>query len=332
MNKAKSILTNIKVFAYYEKYAIRGEKVKKYYITYKEFIKSERKISENLVVLIGDFDGVHQGHQELLERAKIKAKEQKAEIAVITFKHHNSYKIMNEQEKLTFFEATGIKYYICFLMQPEFRKLSPENFLKYLFNNFMIKGIVIGHDFKFGYRQRGNIEMLEKAKNKYNYTLTIVEMIKNANGERISSSRIRNSIENGQVGLANQLLGHPFKILGKVIYGKQIGRTLGFPTANIMPEENKVIPSNGVYLVEINIDNKKYNAVTNIGRAPTIKNEQQIIIETHILDFSSNIYDKEIIITFLKKIRNEEKFMSVEDLQELIKDDIAMARTFFELA
>ena len=284
----------------------------------------EMKKSKNIVIL-GNFDGVHVGHQIILKKALNRAKEKKLKTVVYTFSEYpknQQTKITTSSEKAYLLNEIGID----FLYLENFEKVrnySPEEFIeKIIINILNACEVYCGFNFTFGKEKSGNVDILEKLLREKNIKLNIQKPVLDINGEIISSTRIRNYIKKGNFEKSRELLGHNFIILGKVIYGKQLGRVIGFPTANLR-FENKIYPEFGVYGVKIHIqdDKKVYNGVMNIGRNPTV-DVGVLSVETNIFDFNADIYGKVILIEVLENIRKEKKFNSVDELKNQIGNDV----------
>ncbi len=283
----------------------------------------EMKKNKNIVIL-GNFDGVHAGHQIILKKALNRAKEKKLKTVVYTFSEYpknQQTKITTSSEKAYLLNEIGIDY----LYLENFEKVrnySPEEFIeKIIINILNACEVYCGFNFTFGKEKSGNVDILEKLLREKNIKLNIQKPVLDINGE-IISSRIRNYIKKGNFEKSRELLGHNFIILGKVIYGKQLGRVIGFPTANLR-FENKIYPEFGVYGVKIHIqdDKKVYNGVMNIGRNPTV-DVGVLSVETNIFDFNADIYGKVILIEVLENIRKEKKFNSVDELKNQIGNDV----------
>lgn len=197
--------------------------------------------------------------------------------------------------------------------------MSSEDFIKFLCINYNVKGIIVGFNFKFGYKNQGDINILRDLQQKYKYQLYVIEAFRYKD-EIISSTRIRESILNGEVLEAREMLSKPFKLKGLVTHGKKLGRTIGFPTANIKFDSKIIIPKIGVYYTNIIYNDKKYKGITSVGNNPTV-NGKELTIETYILDFNSEIYDEEIEVYFIDRIRDEKKFSSVDELVIQLKKD-----------
>lgn len=283
----------------------------------------EIKCNKNIAVL-GNFDGIHKGHQVILRKAVKRAKEKGLKTIVYTFSEYPK----NQQTKITTCSEKAYllnKNEIDYLYLEQFEKVrnySPEEFVeKVIVNELNADEVYCGFNFTFGKGKSGNVGILEKLLKERNIKLNVQDAVLDEEGEVISSTRIRNYIKKGNFNKIRELLGHNFIILGEVIYGKQLGRVIGFPTANLK-FENKIYPEFGVYGVKIHIqgDDKVYNGVMNIGRNPTV-DVGVLSVETNIFDFNEDIYGKIILIEVLENIRYEKKFNSVEELKEQIGKD-----------
>ncbi|MBN8640614.1 MAG: bifunctional riboflavin kinase/FAD synthetase [Flavobacteriales bacterium] len=282
------------------------------------------------IVTIGTFDGVHIGHQKILKKITQIANEENYESVVLTFFPHprmvlqqdNSIKLLNtisEKEKL--FKNIGIDHLIIHPFDEEFSKLSAEDFVKkILVDQLNIQKIVIGYDHRFGKDRSANLDDLIEFGIKYNFEVEQISA-EEINNNAVSSTKIRNSLLDGDIETANSYLGYSYDFTGTVIKGKQLGRTIGFPTANIsIEEEYKLLPKNGVYIVQTRIDSTDYFGMMNIGTRPTIDGTTQSI-EVYILDFDKEIYNTKLTVSILKFIREEKKFESFEHLKEQIEKD-----------
>lgn len=287
---------------------------------------------ENYVAL-GSFDGLHHGHLSLVDKTVEVAKEKHGKSMVFTYKNHpktlvkpkNTPKLLMDLEtKLKYLEEKNVDIVVLRSFTKEFMSMSAENFIKFLCVNYNVKGIIVGFNFKFGYKNLGGIELLETLKAEYGYELYIMDPYTH-NGEIISSTRIRDSILQGDVKVASEMLYKPYSINGIVITGKKLGRTLGFPTANLKIDEKMIIPGKGVYYTNIEYNNKIFKGITSVGNNPTV-NGQQLTIETFILNFNDTIYGQEIKVYFIEKIREEIKFNSLDELIGQIKKDEEFAK------
>ena len=285
--------------------------------------------SNKTVVTLGTFDGVHIGHQSILKKL-VNDKEKELESVVLTFfphprmvlKQDDSIKLLSTiEEKAELLENSGIDHLIVHPFDTTFSNLSAEEFVKeILVNKLHIKKIIIGHDHRFGKNRTADIHDLIAFGKKYNFEVEQISA-KEIDEISISSTKIRKALLNGNIKLANQYLGHNYSIFGTVIDGKKIGRTIGFPTANInIAEDYKLLPKNGVYVVSSEINNKLFYGMMNIGNNPTIgENEQSI--EVHFFDLNEDIYNQKLKIVFLEHIRDEKKFNSIEELQSQLEND-----------
>jgi riboflavin kinase/FMN adenylyltransferase len=284
--------------------------------------------SEPLALAIGNFDGMHLGHQALLSRLFEAAKAHNLTPAVMTFEPHPREfftplnapeRLCNLREKLEQFEVLGVKKVFVFAFNKSFAVISAQDFLSVLRKKLNVDTILVGEDFKFGAKRAGTTADI-KAHGFYLISLPKV----NKGGERVSSTRVRDALANGDLNLAAQLLGRNYSISGKVVHGAARGRQLGFPTANIhMRHERPALT--GVYAVKLD----GLNAVANLGVRPTIAGVPKLLLEVHVLDFNGNLYDQHVHVEFLHKIREEQKFESLDALKAQIAQDIIVARQYF---
>lgn len=287
---------------------------------------------------IGFFDGLHLGHQQVIRTAKQKAEELQIRTAVMTFNPHPSHLFRKErvgyitshEEKLRVLESIGVDVLFIVQFDWELAKLSPEQFVAQFIKGLHIKHVTAGFDFTFGAKGAGTMEDMKQLSDG-EYGVTIVEKV-NFNGEKISSTRIRQLLQIGDVEQTAKLLGRPFRTIGTVVDGDKRGRLLGFPTANIETEENVIIPANGVYAVHFTIDGEVYNGVCNIGVKPTFHHPsiRKATAEVHVLDFDGDLYGKRASIDWLYRIRAERKFDSIEALTAQISKDKETARNLLE--
>lgn len=288
---------------------------------------------------VGFFDGVHKGHQAVIQNAKDIAKQLNLESAVMTFDPHPSivlggrkekvFYITPLQQKLDVLEEFGVENVFVVHFTSDFAKLSPEDFIQHFIKDLNIKHVSAGFDFSFGKFGKGNMEtMLELSNGEYG--VTVIDK-QSDEEEKISSTRIRNDLQDGDMESAAKLLGRAFEVPGIVVHGDKRGRTIGFPTANIQSMEGSFIPATGVYAVKILVQNKWYDGVCNVGYKPTFKNpeDKQLTIEVHILDFDKNIYGEEVKVGWYKRIRSEKKFDGIESLKAQIEKDKMEAIEYF---
>ncbi len=289
---------------------------------------------KNAVVTSGTFDGVHIGHQKILERLKQAAKEIDGETVLITYWPHprlvlsnrnNGLKLLSTfPEKANLLEHYGIDHLVKIPFTKEFASLSSEAYIKSILHDKVgTKKLIIGYDHRFGKDRQGGLEELTQFAPKYGYELEEIPR-QDIEAIGVSSTRIRKALEASEVTVANQYLGRPYSLTGMVIHGNKLGRTIGFPTANIgIKEPYKLLPSNGIYAIRINIDFKVYDGMINIGNRPTVGGNTRTI-EANIFDFDEDIYDQEITVEFIDHIRNEIKFDGIDGLKnQLQKDELA---------
>lgn len=286
-----------------------------------------KKINNDTVLCIGSFDGIHLVHQKIIRQVVEDAKKQGYKSMVITFREHplsilNPSKmpklLMPLNEKIQKIRELGVDYLVLYDFS-EVKNIPTEQFIEYLTKNYNMKKIICGFDFKFGYKNKGNVQYLKNASAKYGYDIQVFESLMISN-KKISSTKIRTYIKYGEIEKANLFLGRPFNITDEVVRGKQLGRQLGFPTANIMYNSTYCIPQNGVYATITEFEGKDYISMTNIGYNPTFKNKY-ISIETYLMDFSGDLYSKCIKVKFLKKLRDETLFPDVHALIDQLEKD-----------
>lgn len=295
-------------------------------------INKEDKKKPNYVAL-GSFDGLHYGHLSLLRKTVEISKKNNGNSMVFTYKNHpktliNPEKvprlIMDTETKIKCLEEEKIDIVVLKEFTKEFMQIQPEDFIKMLCEKYNIKGIIVGFNFKFGHKNLGDTNLLEALKNKYGYELFVMEPY-TYKDEIISSSRIRKTISDGEVEEASKMLSRYYSIKGKIIHGKKLGRTIGFPTANMEVNHENVIPKKGVYYTNVEFNNKIYKGITSVGNNPTV-NGKELTIETFILNFEETIYEKEIRLYFISRIRDEIKFNSLGELINQLKKDEAYAK------
>lgn len=273
---------------------------------------------ENSSISLGKFDGIHLGHRLLL--SKIMEKKQYVP-TVFTFQMNEEMsKIYTQQEKNQLLREIGIQREVIFPFNADTKNMSPENFIsEILVKRMDAKFICVGRDFRFGRNREGDVHTLEQYQEKYQYQLEIVDKL-TYDQEIISSTRIRSLMEKGQITTVNRLLGTPYFVMGKVLHGNALGRTMDMPTANILPESSKILLPFGVYATTVKIDNKMYFGVTNVGKKPTV-GDYLAGVETYIMDFHEDIYDKEIQVYFHEFLRPEQKFENIDLLKKQIEAD-----------
>ena len=275
-----------------------------------------------MILALGFFDGVHLGHKSLLEKAKTMLGEGDS-LALFTiegeFFKNKQGNIFSSREKKQIFNDIGVDIVLCAQASQEFFNLSAEEFIEILFANHNIKGVVAGEDFTFGKNAVGNAETLKAICFEKGVDCKICPILCK-DGQKISSSTIKNYLSEGKVELVNQMLGMKYYILGKVEHGRGVGSKQLFPTANITLSKDKFRLKSGVYATICEIEGVKYNAVTNYGNCPTYE-QDNFSIEAFILNFDGNIYGKEVKLEFLSYLRDIRKFSSVQELKNQIKKD-----------
>ena len=299
----------------------------------------------NAIVTIGTFDGVHLGHQAIFKEMKRLAEEMHGETVVVTFYPHPRQVLNIGKEKLRFicsqedkmdkFEEFGIDNVVIIPFTKEFAGTPSDQFI----TNFIIKrmhpaAIVVGYDHHFGKNRLGDYPMLCELGASYGFKTVQVEA-QYINEVAVSSTKIRNALSVGNVKLANQLLGYPYSVKGTVVKGNEIGRTIGFPTANLdIPNEFMMINNPGVYACQTTIDGKHYDAMANTGSRPTIgdRAKDDFIIEVNIFDFDGDLYGRTLKVNFLERIRDEEKFNNLEELKAQLQQDREEAKKILSLA
>jgi len=292
-----------------------------------------RKIHKNSVIAIGNFDGLHLGHQKVLKEARQKAKNEKSKFGLITFepvptmffnKIIKNHRINSLKQKIHFLKKNKLDFLIIINFNKSFSNLSAENFItNILFKKLKSKYIFVSKNFKFGKKRFGNINTLKDFENKFFYKTIITNPYKKKN-KIISSSLIRKIINKGHVNEAKKLLGRPWCVEGEVIRGDQRGRKIGFPTCNIKLN-SYTLPKIGVYSIQVIINNLKKKGIANIGYRPTF-NGKSLLLEVNIFGIKKNLYKNILKISFIKFIRKEKKFKNINQLKAQIKKDIITAK------
>ena len=289
-------------------------------------INNIEKITSNNCISIGNFDGMHKGHIELVKENVRIAKENNLVPTVLTFdqmpeeyfKTNDFFRLMEMSDKYKVFEKLGVEQVFVIPFDKSFSEINENVFIKeILIEKLSLKYLIVGKDFKFGYKRMGNIELLQKYSELGGYNLLSLDLVK-ISSDKISSRDIRILIKNGKIKEANQLLAVPFSLSGKVIHGEKRGRRLGYPTANI--EIYKSYPINGIFLVNILFEDRKLFGLASWGNKPTFSGIDHVI-EVNILDFESDIYGKQLKVIFIDKIRDQIKFDNQDELIEQMNKD-----------
>ena len=292
---------------------------------------SENIDTRNAVVTVGSFDGLHLGHFKILDEVKKVVTEKNGTGFLITFEPHPRFVLSKDfdmklltslDEKKEILEEAGTENLMVINFTKEFSQLTSDEFIKkFIVDKIRASHMVIGHDHKFGKDRLGDVVKLSQVGKLYNFDVTDVAA-ESLNGEIISSTKIRNSLLEGDVERANLFLNRNYSLSGKIILGARRGRTLGFPTANVtLDEHSKAVPKNGVYIVKCRLEDEIHFGIMNIGYRPTFENKHELVLEVHILNFNRDIYGRTIKIEFLKRLRDEVKFESKEALIHQIEID-----------
>jgi riboflavin kinase / FMN adenylyltransferase len=303
--------------------------------------------NEAIVITIGNFDGVHRGHLYLLHELRSMADELHCKPVLVTFSPHTMmvvrpesdiYYLTTVEEKLTLTKRYGgIDDSIVINFTPHVAAMSATEFMDNLCSRFSIKGLIVGANFSLGHNRMGDTSFLEQYGQEHELAIRLVPLEK-AEQAQISSTRIRTLVSEGDVGTAKALLGHPLMVSDVVRQGEKRGRLLGFPTANLKPEPHKLLPANGVYVVRVQVQDlltgdanglsPVYNGVANIGIRPTFNGKERLV-EVHLLDVQPDLYDKRILVDFIARLRNEQRFDGIDALKAQIAADVQQARHIF---
>ena len=277
-------------------------------------------------VTLGKFDGLHLGHQKLIDKIISYASDECESIVCAFDMHRDS--LMTGRERREHLEPK-VDWLIDQPFTKALREMEAEEFIDRILHKVLRAAhIVVGTDFSFGYGKRGNAALLQEMADQYGYTVDVIEKERYL-GTVISSTYIKDALAQGDVKLAERLLGYPYEMTGIVRHGKQLGRTLGFPTMNIEPEKNKILPRFGVYACRVRIDGKWYDAVGNAGIKPTVTDEQRRLLEVYVYGYDGDAYGKEITAQFCEFERPETKFGSVEELKNNVMRDMRYSERYF---
>ncbi len=291
---------------------------------------------KNSAVSLGKFDGLHIGHRKLFDYTK-EMKKEGLNAVVFSFlrppihllKDKEINLIYMEDEKRKILEHMDMDVLVSYPFDKMSLSMEPEDFIhNILVGKLDAKVIAVGTDFRFGHNRKGNVDFLAKMAEKYGYRLQVFEKVA-YKGDIVSSTRIRWELAEGNMQLAAELLGEPYSVWGEVVHGRKLGRTIGMPTTNIVPEQEKLLPPNGVYVSLTEIDGKMYPGISNVGVKPTVGEEENRLIETNIFDFSGDLYGKVLKVELHSFVRPEQKFASVEQLKMQMEKDTIKARNYF---
>lgn len=293
---------------------------------------------------IGNFDGVHLGHQALLAHLKNRAAEKGLQTCLLTFEPHPKeffdpknapQRILSLRDKLTALKNSGIDLVVVEHFNAHFAKKSPEEFVQdIIVHGLHTKHIVIGDDFHYGSKRAGNFQTLQMAGAQHQFAVEALPTIQDEDSQRISSTAIRSALHQGNLKLAEELLGRPYSISGHVIHGRKLGRTLGFPTLNIAlsnPYQKRTPVMTGIFVVQVHgLHANPLPGVASLGFRPSVEDAGRVLLETHLFDFDEQVYGRVIQVEFMMKIRDEAKYSDLTALQAAIDADAQAARNFFK--
>lgn len=289
---------------------------------------------------LGNFDGLHIGHMALINTLISECKLNNLHSVIYTFiKHPDTMLrktlicplITTNDQKTKLLAATALDTLCYENFDEAYSRLSPDEFIKnILLDKLNARLVVVGFNYRFGYMGKGDVEYLKKSGEKLGFRVIVVPPVK-VNAEVVSSTLIREYIKKGKMERVFQLLGRHFSLSGTVIAGRRVGRTLGFPTANIMAHPKMLVPANGVYITKTKYEDKWINSITNVGVAPTLREDSIFSIETHMLDYSEDIYGRNIEVCFIHKLRGEKKYENIEALKKRVQEDIRKTKSYWEI-
>lgn len=298
---------------------------------------SDFYLERETAAAIGKFDGVHIGHRRLLEEILNRKKDGLAACVftfdpapAVFFGVSDGKELTTREEKRMLFERMGVDILIEFPMTPVTAAMTPEDFVREVLTERMeARFLAAGSDLSFGAKGVGNAALLQSMGPSLGFDTKIIDKIC-VDGREVSSTYVREQVEAGNMELVERLLGMPYPVAGKVVSGRRLGRTLGFPTVNLIPEENKLLPPNGVYFSEVSLCRKRYRAISNVGYKPTVTEERILGVESYLYDFDREIYGEDVEVHLLGFRRPEKRFDSVEALREQLREDIAAGAQYFE--
>ncbi|HIT67645.1 MAG TPA: bifunctional riboflavin kinase/FAD synthetase [Candidatus Merdisoma merdipullorum] len=289
---------------------------------------TEFQIEEQTAVSLGKFDGLHLGHQLLVERI-LEKKREGLKSLIFTFDFGDRPVLLLPQEREELLRRRGVDYLLECPFVEEISHMEAEDFVKeILVRRLHARYLAVGTDFHFGHHRKGDYRLLKRMGAEYGFEVEVVEKAC-WQGEEISSSRIRRELEQGNMELVGQLLGYAYSVTGEVLHGRKIGRTLGLPTINLLPEERKLLPPNGVYATRTVIAGEIFEGITNIGYKPTVGGETRRGVETYLFDLDRDLYGEILTVRFYGFERPEKKFASLEELKNRIEQDVEWGRMYF---
>lgn len=292
------------------------------------------------VVTMGSFDGVHKGHVKVIEGLKACAQKWQGESVIITFDPHPREVLYpNEKrpgilttlaEKAEILAAYGVQHLIVISFNRELAALSYDDFVRHiLVDKIGIKGLVVGYDHRFGKNREGNFDVLKGLAETCHFHIEQEEAL-TANEVHVSSTKIRTALELGDIALVNDFLGYAYSISGEVVHGDKIGRTIGFPTANLnVDDERKLLPAAGVYAVKVSSQGKEYEGMLNVGIRPTVSNSGIVRLETHVFGFDGNLYGEKMTVSLIRRVRGERKFDTLQELSAQLSRDKETVKMIF---
>ena len=290
------------------------------------------------VVSVGKFDGVHQGHM-LLKKHMDGFADRGLASCMVTFDippsdgiaGGSSALLVTREEREAIVEKAGIDIFCVLHFDESLRRMPPEDFIRLLSEHLNMKALVCGSDFRFGYMGEGDTDLLTELAPKYDFELDVVSKLKDEKKD-ISSTLIRELITSGEIDHANRILGYEYFVYGQIVHGNRIGHSIGFPTINITPPSDKLLPPFGVYLTRVSIDNRSYMAITNVGCKPTVSSDGSIVVESHLLEGTGEEYGNFARVSFMHFLRKEKKFGSIDELKRQIQTDKKEALAYFKKA
>lgn len=294
---------------------------------------SDAQLDEDSVVTVGAFDGIHRGHQAIIEGVRRAALDRDRASVVVTFFPHPSvvlgrvdpFYLTSTEEKIALLSAAGIDLLVVLPFTPETAKIRAADFVSMLIDDLRMREMHVGHDFAFGYQREGTVEFLQRISARRGFRVHQIDPLTNGD-EVINSTGIRQVLREGKVEKAAAWLGRPFRLSGTVVQGDGRGRTIGVPTANLDVWQEHAVPANGVYAGRAWVGNLRYKAAVNVGVRPTVTDQPIRTIEAHLLDFDRDIYGKNVALDFVARLRGEQRFPSLDALVAQIKSDVETTR------
>ena len=304
------------------------------------YIKGIDKFHEEseTAVTIGKFDGIHRGHEYLISCIHNKAQDGLKSV-MVTFDQSprvilgkeakDDRNLVTPAERMMLLSKQGLDYLLELPFTQEIITMDAVDFITMLVERLHMRYLVVGDDFHFGHHGSGDVLLLERLSDSLGFELQVVQKLKDKTRD-ISSSYVREEIRLGHIDVANGLLGHPYFVWGEILHGNHIGTSMGIPTINIVPPSDKLLPPFGVYVTTVEVEGRIYHGITDVGTKPTVTDNNEVVVETHILDFSSNIYGEHAMVRFYEYVRPEMKFDSLDALKKQIESDKKRAFAFFK--